>query len=289
MPALTIAALLITLLITARARRRLRETTLTTACSWSIAAICVALTAGVLDITVQTNHTGWRDLAWYAAAIMLLCPGIAVLGARRPGAAAWGFFVLLPLVLVLAWPAVASTRVLSVGSPLELEEPAVIGFGLVLIMAIGNWIGTRFTLPALLYAAGLILLVAPLSATVLDFSPDRTTSHLLASLALLLASTIAAVRAAAGQPPSDVFNILWLDFVDTYGMVWAKRVMDRTNASAAHEKWSATLDWHGFEWQSDCTEEEIRRTRERIEHTLRWLLKRFVDPAWIDRRLDSQH
>jgi hypothetical protein len=289
MPALTIAALLITLLITARAWRPLRETTLITACSWSIAAICVALVAGVLDITLQTNHTGWRDLAWYAAAIMLLCPGIAVLGARRPGAAAWGFFVLLPLLLVLAWPAVASTRVLSVGSPLELEEPAVVGFGLVLIMAIGNWIGTRFTLPAILYAVGLVLLVAPLSATVLDLFPDRTTSHVLASLALLAASTIAAVRAAAGHRPGDVFNILWLDFVDTYGMVWAKRVMDRVNASAAHEKWSATLEWHGFEWQPDCTEEEIRRTRERIEHTLRWLLKRFVDPAWIDRRLDSQH
>lgn len=284
--ALTIAALLITLLLAARSRRLLRHTTLTTASTWSIAAVCVSLTACIVDVTVQADHTGWSDLAWYAAAITLLCPGIAVLGARRPGAVAWGFFVLVPLLLVLAWPAIASTRVLSNGSPLELEAPSIIGFGLVLIMATGNWIGTRHTLPAALYAVGLILLVAPLSATVPDIFPDRTTARLLASVALLAAVGIAAVRATMRQPHGDVFNLLWLDFVDSYGMVWARRVMDRVNQSAAHEKWSATLDWHGFEWHSDCSEEDIRRTRERIEHTLRWLLKRFVDPIWIDHRLD---
>lgn len=270
-----------------RAWPRLRETTLTTACSWGIGAACVGLIAAVTHASVSSDRIGWSDLAWYATAITLLCPGVAVLGARRPGAAAWGFFVLLPLLLVLAWPAVAASGVITNGVALELETPAVVGFGVVLVMAFGNWIGTRFTLPAFLYAVGVLLLVLPNSSLSLSFLPERPVSQLLAALAFLAAVGIAAGRAACELPKSDVFNMLWFDFVDTFGMVWAKRVMDRVNQSAAHEKWTATLDWQGFIWQPECSEDDIRRTRERIEHTLRWLLKRFVEPSWIDRRLES--
>ena len=275
------------LVLTCRAWSRLQETTLTTACAWGMGAACVGLIAAVTHASVSSDRTGWSDLAWYATAVTLLCPGVAVLGARRPGAAAWGFFVLLPLLAVMAWPAATASRVISDGVPLEFETPAIAGFGVVLIMAFGNWIGTRFTLPAFLYAVSILLLVVPMSSLDMPALPDRPVSQLLSALLVFAAAGIGSGRASGTFPHADAFNSLWFDFVDTFGMVWAKRVMDRLNQSAAHEKWSATLDWHGFVWQTDCSEDDIRRTRERIEHTLRWLLKRFVEPSWIDRRLES--
>ncbi|MEZ6148255.1 MAG: hypothetical protein R3B91_23050 [Planctomycetaceae bacterium] len=47
---------------------------------------------------------GVDDLMWYSVALLSLCPPIAVLGARRPGAAAWTWFVILPMLAVLGWP-----------------------------------------------------------------------------------------------------------------------------------------------------------------------------------------
>lgn len=280
------------LMLLCRAWSRLRTTTLTTACAWGIGAACVGLTAAVVAVSVGPERTGWSDLAWYATAVTLLCPGVAVLGARRPGAGAWGFFVLVPLLLVLAWPALAARRVISIGVPLELETPAVMGFAVVLIMAFGNWVGTRFTRPSVFYAAGVLLLLIP-TAVIGDMAPDwirdRQWGRLAGSFLLAFSVLQANALASVAEPAElDVFDRLWRDFSNTFGTVWARRVADRINQSAAHEKWSATLDWHGFEWQAECSEEDIDRTRERIEHTLRWLLKRFVDTAWVDQRLLSK-
>jgi hypothetical protein len=46
------------------------------------------------------------------------------------------------------------------------------------------------------------------------------------------------------------------------------------------------LELHGFVPLAESpSAEELLRTEERIEHTFRWLLKRFVDPEWINTRL----
>ena len=46
----------------------------------------------------------WADCLWYLAAVAALIPPIAALGARRPINRSWTWFVLVPLVLVFAWP-----------------------------------------------------------------------------------------------------------------------------------------------------------------------------------------
>lgn len=279
--------LVLTFWLAGIAGSRLKGTTLATAATWCRGGLAVAVIAVSLHLSPNETPAGQIDLAWYLASVLMLCPGIAVLGARRPNARVWGLFVLLPLVLVLMWPAVASTRVLKAGVPLELEEPALIGFGLVLIMASGNYLGTRYTLSTMLYAVAMVLLVAPMSATVPDIFPDRELSRMLASLALLSAASIAMLRSCA-KPPPDVgrFDRLWIDFVDTFGMVWAKRVMDRMNQSAEHEKWTKRLEMHAFvSMNLHATAEETSRTEERIEHTFRWLMKRFTDNYWVDSRL----
>ncbi|MFT4554813.1 MAG: hypothetical protein ACI93T_002020 [Porticoccaceae bacterium] len=289
MSAVIVANLLICLWVVARSLKRLRQTTLPTAVWCAIAGLAIAAVAQSIELINPAQSTGWVDIGWYLAAVVLLCPGIAVLGARRPGASAWAFFVLLPLVLVLMWPAVASFQVARLADSIEIEVPALVGFGIVLIMSGGNYFGTRYTMSTLYYAAAIVLVVAPMSVAAPDFFPERSMARFMAALGFLLAIGEASSRSnAAPNDEISRFDVLWFDFMDSFGMVWAKRVMDRVNESARHEKWTMQLELHGFVPLAESpSAEELLRTEERIEHTFRWLLKRFVDPEWIDARLQT--
>jgi hypothetical protein len=131
------------------------------------------------------------------------------------------------------------------------------------------------------------LIVVPMSAAAPQFFPERRIARFLASLGILLAIAEMSRRPRpAVNAVISRFDVQWFDFMDSFGMVWAKRVMDRVNESARHEKWSLQLDVCGFVPNGEpATPEEEVRTNERIEHTFRWLLKRFVDPEWINTRL----
>ncbi|NQV22828.1 MAG: hypothetical protein HQ518_00550, partial [Rhodopirellula sp.] len=132
-----IANLLISLWVVAKSLKYLRPTTLTTALYCTIGGLTSAVVAQSIELAEPSKANGWVDLGWYFSAVVLLCPGIAVLGARRPGASTWAFFVLLPLVLVLMWPALASFQLARPEHPIEVEIPALVGFALVLIMSAG--------------------------------------------------------------------------------------------------------------------------------------------------------
>jgi hypothetical protein len=282
---LTLVCLTLATIVLAVSVRNLQGTTLLTAGGWSIAGV-VAWWLAVLCSNLNLAGEGTVDLLFFGTAVLLLCPGIAVLGARRPGAGAWNFFVLIPLLAVLLWPALASTQFLQAATPLELESPTLIGFTLVLIMGAGNYFGTRFTLPSLLHAATLVLVVASMSPSAADLVPARESARHWASLTFALAVIIASLRAGESAGELAPMDRLWLDFVDQFGLVWAKRVMDRLNEAGQHEKWSAEFQWHRIHWRP-CTTEDRHRTEERIEHTVRWLFKRFVEPHWIDKRLQN--
>lgn len=271
-----------------KAARDVWRTTLRTAASWSIAGLVVWSLSFAGDFGAHVFSEGTRDLLWYLTAVVCACPPIAVLGARKPGAAAWGFFVLLPLLLVLLWPAAASTRVWRVGVPLELEEPALVAFSVVLVMGCGNYFGTKFTLPAMSFAAAIVLLLAPMSAVSPELLRHQRDVRAVATLVLSVSMGLARLRCRVTPSPSDPWTALWLDFVDHYGQVWAKRVMDRLNDTARHEQWSAHLEWHGIVWKANVSVTDRTQTLERLEHNLRWLFKRFVEPEWIDQRLQSQ-
>jgi hypothetical protein len=287
--AVTAVCIAICLAVVASGVRGVRGTTLSMAFRWTLGGLVIWLAAAISEAFIDDDRSGWIDLLNYLTAVMLLCPGIAVLGARRPGAAAWAFFVLVPLVLVLMWPAVASIRTLKIGAPLELEVPAVLGFAVVLIMSSGNYFGTRYTLPTVLFAAVEVLLVAPLSSTVPSIFPSASTARVLAAIVCLMAVLIAAVRASWKIPVQRDWDRVWLDFLDSYGLVWGKRVMDRLNDAARHEKWQLQLDWHGFvPVTGEGIDQDAERTNERLDHMFRWLLKRFVDADWIDRRLEPE-
>ncbi len=100
----------------------------------------------------------------------------------------------------------------------------------------------------------------------------------------------------------DRIDQLWLDFFDTFGVVWGRRIQDRVNFIAEKECWPTRLELQGFVWTDTSEEPSFQAltdevgaitdpacavTEARIEHTFRWLLRRFVDPPWIDERLGS--
>lgn len=268
-----------------RGRAALRHTTLTTAWNWAAAALVLWAAAWCLTLT-GTVERGPSDQIWYAASVAMLCPAIAVLGARRPGARVWGWFVLLPLLLVLGLPALTAWEPDFTVRPLELETPVVLGYLLVLMMGAGNYFGTRHTPSALLVAAALVLTVAPFSPTLRPAFPEADVSRAWGTICLSLAALAAVRPAARDRATLSGLDRLWIDFRDTFGIVWARRVQDRINRTADEEQWPARLQMHGLVWtRTDLDAETRSKTTARAEHTLRWLLKRFVDPEWIDERL----
>ena len=86
--------------------------------------------------------------AAYFATTMLLTPLVTTLGARRPGIAPWHWFVVLPMVVVLQWPAASQLFGSHWRVPVELNAPATIlgEVGLVMVEPEERWAELGFWL-----------------------------------------------------------------------------------------------------------------------------------------------
>ena len=244
----------------------------------------------VWGTTVLTSlvEAGVADRLWYLCSVLMLCPPIAVLGARKPGVQAWNWFVLVPLVLVIGFPAMALRGSSSLTAPLQIELPAAIGFGLVLVMGAGNYFGTRFTLAAGLSVFSLLLIVGSLTSSVSENFPSTLNSRIWGTLSLSAAFITAACRAKRTFSRTHRMNQIWIDFRDDFGIVWSKRIMDRINRIANEEHWPVRLDLDGFLAVDSTAEAEVSlQVDKRVEQVLRWHLRRFVEPEWIDSRLKT--
>ncbi|MFW6125153.1 MAG: hypothetical protein ACOC46_03305, partial [Pirellulales bacterium] len=124
-----------------RCRRAVRGTTLTGAWAWALAG-WIAWIVGV-GIGPLITESGWEGHVRYAAAVLALCPPIAVLGARRPMAGIWNL-VVAALVVVLALPALET--VIRGGGAIELflDEPRCVFLLLVLTVGVLNYLPTRY-------------------------------------------------------------------------------------------------------------------------------------------------
>lgn len=281
--------LVVTLLRAVRCRQHIMPTSLVTAWAWALAGLGAWFGVWVATIPTRLLQHGMADQAWYLVAVLAVGAPIAVLGAKRPGIRVWWGFVLLPMVLVLEWPAIAVWTSTMRGDPLQLETPSVLGFGLVMVMGIGNYVGTRYSLSALLLATALILVVGPLSVAGGDAFPSSNSSRQWATLCVGVSFWLAnraAKQAAIGL--GGRLDRVWLDFRDSFGIVWARRLQDRINVMAQQQKWPVRLTVSGFVWTGNELDSESRaKVQAQVEQSLRWLLRRFVDPEWIDARLQS--
>ncbi|QDT53616.1 hypothetical protein Pan44_16390 [Caulifigura coniformis] len=259
-------------------------TTLTTAWMWAVtASVSWAVAAGA-SVMMGPGASAVGQL-WYVAAVLTLCPWIAVLGARRPTVRVWNGFVIVPLIAVLLWP-VALCWMPRGPDRLILETPHLVGFGLVLVMGTGNFLGTRFVLIALMTMIAEILLIVSLGK---DPGGANAAAYRVIAVALVMlpiASAIMNVRPRAIGPRT--WNDVWNDFRDRFGIVWANRLADRVNAEARKENWDVRLQPQGFVSTTPGAAVNFSAHWRQIDHTLRWLLRRFVDDEWINCRVPSQ-
>jgi hypothetical protein len=253
--------------------RAIRGTTLTAAVAWAWVAAAMFAASLTSAVFAHFPETLSQQL-FYWTGVIALCPLIAVLGAQRPGVRVWNAFVLVPLLAVLGWPALTAWFEGFPPAPLQVDTPTAIGIAVVAVMGLGNYILIpRWTLSVIFYGAAIALMVLPLTMLV-HLSPAW---HLAAYPCLGLSALSGWWASRGRSAPSDPLDQMWCDFRDRFGLVWAARIRDRVNATALKEGWCLRLEMEGFrrsESEGTLNEQESRC---RADHTMRWLLRRFVD------------
>lgn len=273
-----------------RLRRGLRGTSLQAAWHWAALVWLDWLCAIALTIP-RSPLSAWADVFWYLSGVLALTPPIAVLGARRPTSRVWTWFVLVPLVLVFTWPIVPVLGHHRGPAAFSLEEPVVVGYVLVVMMGAGNYLGLRFSSSALLWMAGLLLVVLPLCPATTGWVPAAPSARAWGTMCLVAAAWIAdrqAARSATGGNTSRLtLDRLWGDFRDLFGIVWARRLQERFNDDAHRQGLKLRLGMHGLEDAAGlpAAREGDPASLAAAEASLRWLLQKFVDSEWIERRL----
>ena len=105
-------------------------------------------------------------------------------------------------------------------------------------------------------------------------------------LALLVAA-IASAAMVARYPRrvADPSERLWRGFRDYYGAMWALRIAQRFNETAAAKGWQRRLKWNGFVSESNPAgaAQTAMESSAAVEQSFRSLLGRFVSPEWIER------
>jgi hypothetical protein len=198
-------------------------------------------------------------LGRYLALCLTGCAGVAVLGARKPGAAAW-HFVVVGLLAVLLLPVAEGF-----GTP-RLNAVYLSFLGGTLALGLLNYLPTRHAPAALSLAVGCVVEIAGLANAALpDWLPP--VGRCLVGLTPCLALAALSCR---GQAATE-FDRMWLSFRHRYGVVWGQRTREQFNRAAANAGWRLTLTWHGLQASADGTAPDPALTLE----TLRALLKRF--------------
>ncbi len=241
----------------AQALRANRRTTLRQPLWWTLAA-WAAWTGLAWSRVPGLGHE--EQLAPYAALCLTGCAGIAVLGARRPGVAAWNF-VVVGLLAVLLLP------VLNGMGELRLETAQVLFLGATLAVPLLNYLPTRLGPAVILVAVGCGMELARLIGATLPAGLGSV------GLALLgLAPWIAWAGLRRRVASATAFDRLWLAYRDRFGFVWGQRMREQFNRAAAHAGWPVVLRWHGLH----VVAADAALDPAALLATLRAVLKRFA-------------
>lgn len=208
------------------------------------------------------------------------------------------FFVTIPMLLVLEWPALSLLVMSEIDEPLVLQTPAVIGAFLVLLMGAGNYIGTRFTAAILLFCFAEVCIVV----SVCELRPEAITPlqlRITACVPLLLSILMTIMAFCRWESSKTGITRVWADFRDSFGIVWSRRVAERFNLMAKRAKLGLRIQNNGpvldeeLPDNDDRSEDGAKLDQSREEQILRWILKRFVDEPWLNHRLgnsgETQH
>ncbi len=239
-----------------RAWRGLARTSLGHAWAWAVAAWLAWVGLAVEE---HTNKLGASSLHYYIALCLTGCAGMAVLGARRPGAGAWNF-VVGGLLAVLMLPVAEGF-----GQP-RLHPIHISFLASILALACLNYLPTRFGLLAL--GGGLSCAVQ--FAKLMDWKDVAWESPV--GVAVLLSLPWLGWLFWKWWPRSGTeIDRTWHDFRDRIGLVWGLRVREQFNRSAANAGWTVGLGWQGLRYQ----EGTVTPDPDEILATLHAVLKRF--------------
>jgi hypothetical protein len=278
----SVAAALSAFWLAVRIRSMVSVWTVCQAWTWMISALLAVLLHAVLSLPVLHVRDVVTSAAAYFATTMLLTPLVTILGARRPGIAAWHWFVVLPMVVVLQWPALSQLLSSHGRATVELSAPATMGVVVVLVMSAGTFLGTSSTGAALVYSSGIVMLLASATGNrsaqfpVTAFAPFLILTamwivcqNLNGHLNRLRVATTAAQRT---QVVGELFSSL-------YGFAWTRRVQDRINQFAPREKWTVQLTSTGFQRLDGNmpTDDDLQRPVEAFI----WVLTRFANEGWL--------
>jgi hypothetical protein len=294
--------------------RPMDGTTLRAAWWWSVAAIVAVAAADAL-----TGDSAAGAPVRFMAAILTFCPTVAVFGAKRPQDRAWQW-VVLAFWGVLSLPA-AEAWLLHSESQFQLHAVWSWFLAGMIVVSCANYLFTRFWASAVAVALGQWLLLADYLPLRFSQLPHWTPTAGLAALTIGVYLAMNPARSRLRLPPLDR---VFLDFRDQYGVVWGLRIAERINASARMYHWPVRLEWHGFQFaqvverSSDCstgateglpagqetfgptpwhgqetvpqqvvTMSQPTQQLANLEQSFRTLLRRFVSPEWIDRRMNA--
>ncbi|MCS6852352.1 MAG: hypothetical protein NZ700_14400 [Gemmataceae bacterium] len=242
----------------ARAWLALRATSLSHALTWA----GIAWAAWALVLTCEA--VGWSSPGGrYGAWCLVGAAAVAVLGARRPGVAAWNF-VVVGLLAVLLLPLLESLPTGDEGPKPGLPTCFLVA---TVLVGVGNYLPTRFGWAAGLLGLGCLLEFADrfgLGSVAVPRGGAATNA------CLVVVPWVAWLPSLWRRLPSDPFNRLWLTFRDRYGFVWGQRLREQFNRSAAHAGWSAELGWSGLRPAGPVGPEDAAMVT-----TLQALIKRF--------------
>jgi hypothetical protein len=234
-----------------------RDTALRHALLWTMAAWAGWVACAAWGVP----GGGAGDVGTYAALCLTGCAGVAVLGARRPGVAAWNFVVagLLAVLLRPVWEGLGE---------LHLREAHLVFLIATLAVPLLNYLPTRLGLAALALGLACGIETARLAGAALPGGVPEA-GHLL----LAVSPWLAWAGVQLGRRGDSEFDRLWLAYRDRFGLVWGQRMREQFNRAAANAGWPVSLAWGGLRASNSPPPPAL------LIQTLRAVLKRFAPEA----------
>ncbi|HCK71098.1 MAG TPA: hypothetical protein DHW38_05925 [Planctomycetaceae bacterium] len=269
---LLIALLVTILLVTQRAR--VKGTTLVASWIWTAVSIWSIAMVQFFESSPEVN---------YCASVLVFCPVMSTLGARRPQNRAWEF-ITASLWIILALPAL-EVLFARQGESFDVRGLRSWFFVVLIFISVSNIALSRFWISGILFGVVQTLLVSEFLPTWIQFSMESS-----ATVALIVAAI--AIGLACFLPVTDRtgrsgIDRIWLRYRDTFGGLWAVRTCESINAYARMQDWEIRLTWDAFvsvdgqPW-ADHELSSDSELVEKIHLLLKNQLRRFVDDAWIE-------